>query len=100
MAKIESLVPVNGVGFVTNNRTDNSHFATQVVHDLLIKIAGCGTNCNPITLSRLARFRIGAVEISRRTSSTSLASRLTCGPLAKTVKIFTLLLAARSIAAI
>src|SRR2546421_161815 len=40
MAKIESLVPVNGVGFRTNNRTDNSHFATQVVHDLLIKIAG------------------------------------------------------------
>ncbi len=40
MATIESLVPVSGVGFVTNNRTDNSHFATQVIHDLLIKIAG------------------------------------------------------------
>ena len=40
MAKIESLVSESGVGFRTNNRTDNSHFATQVVHDLLIKIAG------------------------------------------------------------
>jgi hypothetical protein len=40
MATIESLVPVSGVGFVTNNRTDNSHFATQVIHDLLIKVAG------------------------------------------------------------
>ena len=40
MAKIESLVPESGVGFRTNNRTDNSHFATEVIHDLLIKIAG------------------------------------------------------------
>jgi len=40
MATIESLVPESGVGFTTNNRTDNSHFATQGVHDLLIKIAG------------------------------------------------------------
>jgi hypothetical protein len=40
MAKIESLIPVSGVGFRTNNRTNNSHFATQVIHDLLIKIAG------------------------------------------------------------
>ena len=40
MDPIESLVPVSGVGFVTNNRTNNSHFATQVTHDLLIKIAG------------------------------------------------------------
>jgi len=47
MAKIESLVPVNGVGFRTNNRTDNSHFATQVVHDLLIKIAGLWLGLHP-----------------------------------------------------
>ena len=47
MAKIESLVPVNGVGFRTNNRTDNSHFATQVVHDLLIKIAGLWHDLHP-----------------------------------------------------
>jgi hypothetical protein len=47
MAKIESLVPVSGVGFRTNNRTDNSHFATQVVHDLLIKIAGLWHDLHP-----------------------------------------------------
>ena len=47
MASIESLVPVNGVGFRTNNRTDNSHFATQVVHDLLIKIAGLWHDLHP-----------------------------------------------------
>jgi len=47
MAKIESLVPINGVGFRTNNRTDNSHFATQVVHDLLIKIAGLWHDLHP-----------------------------------------------------
>jgi hypothetical protein len=47
MAKIESLVPVSGVGFVTNNRTDNSHFATQVIHDLLIKIAGLWHDRHP-----------------------------------------------------
>ena len=47
MAKIESLVPVSGVGFVTNNRTDNSHFATQVVHDLLIKIVGLWHELHP-----------------------------------------------------
>ncbi len=47
MAKIESLIPVNGVGFVTNNRTDNSHFATEVVHDLLIKIASLWHELQP-----------------------------------------------------
>ena|ERR1043166_653419 len=47
MAKIESLIPVSGVGFVTNNRTNNSHFATQVVHDLLIKIAGLWHGLHP-----------------------------------------------------
>ena len=47
MANIESLVPVSGVGFRTNNRTDNSHFATQVVHDLLIKIAGLWHDLHP-----------------------------------------------------
>ena len=47
MAKIESLVPVSGVGFRTNNRTDNSHFATQVIHDLLIKIAGLWHDLHP-----------------------------------------------------
>jgi hypothetical protein len=47
MAKIESLVPVSGVGFRTNNRTDNSHFATQAVHDLLIKIAGLWHDLHP-----------------------------------------------------
>lgn len=47
MAKIESLIPVSGVGFVTNNRTSNSHFATQVVHDLLIKIAGLWHELHP-----------------------------------------------------
>jgi penicillin-insensitive murein endopeptidase len=47
MATIESLVPVSGVGFRTNNRTDNSHFATQVTHDLLIKIAGLWHDLHP-----------------------------------------------------
>ena len=47
MDKIESLVPVSGVGFRANNRTDNSHFATQVVHDLLIKIAGLWHELHP-----------------------------------------------------
>ena len=47
MATIESLVPVSGVGFRTNNRTDNSHFATQVIHDLLIKIAGLWHDLHP-----------------------------------------------------
>src|SRR5258706_15869395 len=47
MAKIESLVPESGVGFRTNNRTDNSHFATQVVHDVLIKIAGLWHDLHP-----------------------------------------------------
>lgn len=47
MAKIESLIPESGVGFRTNNRTDNSHFATEVVHDLLIKIAGLWHDVQP-----------------------------------------------------
>ena len=47
MATIESLLPVSGVGFRTNNRTDNSHFATQVVHDVLIKIAGLWHDLHP-----------------------------------------------------
>jgi hypothetical protein len=47
MAKIESLVPESGVGFRTNNRTNNSHFATQVTHDLLIKIAGLWHDLHP-----------------------------------------------------
>ena len=47
MANIESLVPESGVGFRTNNRTDNSHFATEVVHDLLIKIAGLWHDLHP-----------------------------------------------------
>lgn len=47
MAKIESLIPASGVGFVTNNRTDNSHFATQAVHDLLIRIAGLWHELHP-----------------------------------------------------
>jgi hypothetical protein len=47
MDKIESLVPENGVGFRTNNRTDNSHFATQVIHDVLIKIAGMWHDLHP-----------------------------------------------------
>ena len=57
MAKIESLVPVSGVGFRTNNRTDNSHFATQVVHDLLIKIAGLWHDLhpdNPISIGQIS----------------------------------------------
>ncbi len=47
MATIESLLPVSGVGFRTNNRTNNSHFATEVVHDLLIKIAGLWHDLHP-----------------------------------------------------
>ena len=47
MAKIESLVPESGVGFRTNNRTNNSHFATEEVHDLLIKIAGLWHDLQP-----------------------------------------------------
>lgn len=47
MDKIESLLPVSGVGFRTNNRTNNSHFATQVIHDLLIKIAGLWHDLHP-----------------------------------------------------
>lgn len=47
MATIESLLPVDGVGFRTNNRTNNSHFATEVVHDLLIKIAGLWHDLHP-----------------------------------------------------
>jgi penicillin-insensitive murein DD-endopeptidase len=57
MATIESLIPVNGVGFRTNNRTDNSHFATQVVHDLLIKVAGLWHDLhpdNPISIGQLS----------------------------------------------
>lgn len=57
MAKIESLIPESGVGFRTNNRTNNSHFATQVVHDLLIKIAGMWHDLhpdNPISIGQLS----------------------------------------------
>lgn len=57
MATIESLVPESGVGFRTNNRTDNSHFATQVVHDLLIKIAGMWHDLhpdNPISIGQIS----------------------------------------------
>lgn len=57
MAKIESLIPVSGVGFKTNNRTDNSHFATQTTHDLLIKIAGLWHELhpdNPISIGQIS----------------------------------------------
>jgi Putative peptidoglycan binding domain len=57
MDKIESLVPESGIGFRTNNRTDNSHFATQVVHDLLIKIAGMWHDQqpdNPISIGQIS----------------------------------------------
>jgi penicillin-insensitive murein DD-endopeptidase len=57
MAKIESLLPVSGVGFRTNNRTNNSHFATQVTHDLLIKIAGLWHDLhpnNPISIGQIS----------------------------------------------
>jgi len=57
MAKIESLLPVNGVGFRTNNRTNNSHFATQVTHDLLTKIAGLWHDLhpnNPISIGQIS----------------------------------------------
>lgn len=39
MPTIESLIPESGVGFVTNNRTNDSHYLTQAVHDLVIAIA-------------------------------------------------------------
>src|SRR5229473_3205024 len=67
MAKIESLVPVSGVGFVTNNRTDNSHFATQVVHDLLIKIVGLWHELHPdhpVSIGQLSHK--GGVEADMR----------------------------------
>jgi hypothetical protein len=67
MANIESLIPVNGVGFVTNNRTDNSHFATQVVHDLLIKIAGLWHGLHPdhpISIGQLSHRGGGSFEPS------------------------------------
>jgi hypothetical protein len=65
MAKIESLIPVSGVGFVTNNRTNNSHFATQVVHDLLIKIAGLWHERHPehpISIGQLSHRGGGTFE--------------------------------------
>jgi hypothetical protein len=58
MATIESLLPVSGVGFRTNNRTDNSHFATEVVHDLLIKIASLWHDLHPdhpISIGQISR---------------------------------------------
>ena len=58
MDPIESLVPVSGVGFRTNNRGDNTHFATQVVHDLLIKIAGSWHDLHPdhpISIGQISR---------------------------------------------
>ena len=58
MDKIETLLPVNGVGFRTNNRTNNSHFATQVIHDLLIKIAGLWHDVHPdrpISIGQISR---------------------------------------------
>ena len=62
MATIESLLPVSGVGFRTNNRTDNSHFATQVVHDVLIKIAGLWHDLDPdhpISIGQISHKRGG-----------------------------------------
>lgn len=56
MAKIESQIPVSGVGFVTNNRTDNSHFATQTVHDLLIKLAGLWHELHPERLISIGQI--------------------------------------------
>jgi hypothetical protein len=47
MANIQSELPVSGVGFRTNNRTNNSHFATEVIRDLLIKIAGLWHDLHP-----------------------------------------------------
>lgn len=67
MAKIESLVPVSGVGFVTNNRTNNSHFATQVIHDLLIKIAGLWHELHPdhpISIGQISHKGGGSFEPS------------------------------------
>jgi len=67
MAKIESLIPESGVGFVTNNRTDNSHFATQVVHDLLIKIAGMWHELHsdhPISIGQISHKGGGSFEPS------------------------------------
>jgi hypothetical protein len=58
MDPIESLVPESGVGFSTNNRTNNSHFATQVIHDLLIKIAGSWHDLHPdhpISIGQISR---------------------------------------------
>jgi hypothetical protein len=57
MDAIESLLPESGVGFRTNNRTANSHFATQVTHDLLIKIAGLWHDLhpdNPISIGQIS----------------------------------------------
>jgi hypothetical protein len=57
MAKIESELPVSGVGFRTNHRTNNSHFATEVIHDLLIKIAGLWHDRhpnNPISIGHIS----------------------------------------------
>jgi hypothetical protein len=67
MAKIESLIPESGVGFVTNNRTNNSHFATEVVHDLLIKIAGLWHENHadhPISIGQLSHKGGGSFEPS------------------------------------
>src|SRR5882672_7143982 len=67
MAKIESEIPVSGVGFVTNNRTNNSHFATEVVHDLLIKIAGLWHDLHPdhpISIGQLSHKGGGSFEPS------------------------------------
>jgi penicillin-insensitive murein endopeptidase len=57
MAKIESLIPVSGVGFRTNNRTNDSHFATQVIHDRLIMVAGMWHELhpdNPISIGQIS----------------------------------------------
>ena len=67
MDKIESLIPESGIGFVTNNRTNNSHFATQVVHDLLIKIAGLWHDLHPdrpISIGQLSHKGGGSFEPS------------------------------------
>jgi hypothetical protein len=65
MDPIESLVPVSGVGFRTNNRGDNTHFATQVVHDLLIKIAGLWHELHPdhpISIGQISHKHGGSFE--------------------------------------
>jgi penicillin-insensitive murein endopeptidase len=67
MDPIASLIPESGVGFVTNNRTNNSHFATQVVHDLLIKIAGLWHEMqpdHPISIGQLSHKGGGSFEPS------------------------------------